>query len=533
MAPGIPPATAMPRALNLACAALLLFPPVEALAQTVGRSVIQHDVTAALGAASKPASPAGREAGLDYSTGPWLEQLLELWSGLPREARNQRRLGFVTLLASSDRLEAAQAVAEESPNPAERLEAYEAILTALLSRQQWDQAGDFAQSRSAEFGAARSAGKLELLAAWTRDALARTGRLEACAALQDQLARDFGPRLLEPLPDFERRYLFALEAALSGRRPEAERAWYDLRREGLSGLRAHALSKRLCLAAVRAGDSAAARSHQAAMLSLPPAGDDAHSLEIELGLLRFDLADGDEVRALERAREVLLRLRSPEGLLAAGLAAAATGRLDLAEECLKSLESAGQESARRQLELVVLAGLLDAGNAQEALARAAAPGRWDRSSALALARMLAERGHGEQARTLAGTDAALAQAIELALAMVRGARGDSSARAEALSRADQDMDAGSLFPRIELLEAYDQIGAGHEGSLELERLLRVAAGRLDSDPQDVERVLRLDLARTSGFGLRRLLPTLGDRTQRFDLCQRAAQLCSRGAALAP
>ena len=523
----------MPRPLIQAFAARLLLPPLGSGAQTVGRSVIQHDVTAALGEASGGSTPESREADLDYTTGPWLDSLLEQWPSLPREARNQRRLRCVSLLAGSDRLEAAQALAEESSNPAERLTSYEAILTALLARQEWEQAGDFAQSRSAEFGAARSAGKLELLAAWTRDALARTGRLEACGRLQDQLARDFGPRLLEPLPDFERRYLFALEAALNGRRPEAERLWYDLRREGLSGARAYALSKRLCLAAVRAGDSSAARSHQAAMQSLPPLGDDAETQEIELGLLRFDLADGDEVRALERAREILVRLRSPEGLLAAGLAAAATGRLDLAEECLKSLEAAGQQAARRELELKVLAGLFEAGNSQEALARAAAPGRWDRQHCLELARLMAERGHGELAPPLAGADTALAQAIELTLAMVRGARGDSTARAEALSRADETMDGGSLFPRIELLEAYDQIGSGHEGSLELERLLRLAAGELGSAPELVDRLLRLDLARTAGFGLRRLLPTLADRAQRFDLCQRAAELCAEGPALDP
>jgi hypothetical protein len=495
--------------------------------------VIQHDVTAALGEASRQEASEAREAGKDYTTGPWLDSLLELWPSLTREARNQRRLRCVSLLASSDRLEAAQALAEESSDPAERLTCYEAILTALLARQEWEQAGDFAQSRSADFGAARSAGKLELLAAWTRDALARTGRLEACGRLQDQLARDFGPRLLEPLPDFECRYLFALEAALNGRRPEAERLWYDLRREGLSGARAYVLSKQLCLAAVRSGDSSAARSHQAAMQSLPSLEDDEQTLEIELGLLRFDLADGDEVRALERAREILVRLRSAEGLLSAGLAAAATGRLDLAEDCLKSLEAAGQQAARRELELKVLAGLFEAGNSQEALARAAAPGRWDRQHGLALARLLAERGHGDPARALAGADTALAQAIELTLAMVRGARGDSNARAAALSKAAESMDTGSLFPRIELLEAYDQIGAGHEGNLEMERLLRLAAAELASAPEQVDRLLRLDLARTAGFGLRRHLPTLADRAQRFDLCQRAAELCAEGSALAP
>jgi hypothetical protein len=431
----------------------------------------------------------------------------------------------VRLLALSGRIEAATALAEESSTYPQRIEAFEQIFSALLERGAWDAAGQFVQDREADFQTARQAGKLELLAAWTRDALARAGRLDQCAALQERLARDFGPRLLTALTALEQRYLFALEAALNGRLPEAERAWYDLRREGLSGPQAWKLSRCLCLAAIRAKDVAGARAHWAAMQTLPAGNQADYALEIELGFLEFDLADGEDARALDRAREILVRFDSPAGLLIAGRNACRAGRLDLAEECRQALSLAARHPERQRLEVEIQKSLFSAGNIQEALARISAEGKWQRGPALALAQLLCEHEHSEMASQLAGSDSSLAQAIELQLGMLRGARGESTARTQALSRADQVMDRSSLYPRIELLNAYDQIGAGFEGALETERLLKVAAGQLAWQSAEVDRLLYLDLARQEGIGLRRLLGALGDGTQRFDLCLRAAGLC--------
>jgi hypothetical protein len=516
----------MPKFCPLLAALGVLTLLSPAAAQTVGRSVIQHDVTAALaGLADAKAGAEAAQGQMDYAAGPWIGRLLAEWPGLPREARNQRRLPTVKLLASSGRVEAAEALAGESPTYPQRIEAFEQVFQALLERGDWDAASEFVRRCEADFQGARQAGKLELLAAWVRDALARCGQLEACAELQERLARDFGPRLLDALTPLEQRYLFALEAALNGRRPEAERAWYDLRREGLAGTRAWKLSRRLCLAAVRAGDVAGARAHWAALQTLPAGSQDGHSLEIELGFLQFDLADGDEIRALERAREALARFDSPAGLLATGQHACRSGRLDLAEECRRALLAGVRHAERQALEVEILRSLFAAGNIQEALARISSEANWQRQPALELAQLLAEHDHGEMALNLAGSDRALGQAIELQLGMQRGARGDSAARLQALARADEAMDRSSLYPRVELLSAYDQIGAGHEGALETELLLRVAAGQMSGPSAEVDRVLSLDLDRQEGFGLRRLLAGLGDGTQRFDLCLRAAGLC--------